>query len=133
MTGGQPRAGTPATIYAAVDRASRALGATPHGLVSILYDELLLALAVARRAALRGDLALFTERRARALLLLGALDHGLDHRGNPALADALSSTYRSLSSTLARADEVEADVVLTQVSDAIAELADAWSQIAKAA
>ena len=122
-----------AKIYADVDRVSRALGATPHGLVAILYDELLLALGVARRAALRGDRVLFEERRGRALLLLGALDHGLERGGNPALAEALSATYRGLSAAVGRASNEDADLVLAQVRDAIAELADAWGQIAKAA
>jgi flagellar protein FliS len=120
-------------VYAEVDRVSRALGATPHGLITILYDELLLALGVARRAALRGDRALFEDRRARTLLLLGALDHGLDRKSNPVLADALSATYRGLRGAVSRASDADADVVLAQVRDAIAELADAWGQIAKAA
>lgn len=132
MTGYARAGASPAKIYADVDRVSRALGATPHGLVAILYDELLLALGVARRAALRGDRALFEDRRARALLLLGALDHGLERSGNPALADALSATYRGLSAAVTRTTSNDADIVLAQVRDAIAELADAWGQIAKA-
>jgi flagellar secretion chaperone FliS len=122
-----------ASFYADVDRASRALGATPHGLVALLYDELLLALGVARRAARRGDRRLYEEKRERAVLLLGALDHGLDHRRNPALADALSATYRGLSVALVRASPPEAAEVLDRVSASISELAEAWSQIAKAA
>ncbi len=124
---------SPARTYAEVDRVSRALGATPHGLVSILYDELLLALGVASRAAMRGDRALFEDRRARALLLLGALDHGLERSGNTALTNALSATYRGLSAAVGRASPEDANTVLIQVRDAIAELADAWGQIAKAA
>jgi flagellar secretion chaperone FliS len=122
-----------ARVYAEVDRVSRALGATPHGLVAILYDELLLALGVARRAAVRGDGQLFEDRRARVLLLLGALEHGLDRSGNATLSDALAATYRGLSVAVGRATPANADRVLVQVRDAIAELADAWGQIAKAA
>jgi flagellar secretion chaperone FliS len=124
---------TPAAFYADVDRASRALGATPHGLVTLLYDELLLALGVARRAAKRGNRRLYEERRERAVLLLGALDHGLDHRRNPALADALAATYRGLSAALMRASLLEAEAVLERVADSVSELAEAWGQIAKAA
>ena len=128
-----PTTRSPASVYAEVDRASRALGASPHGLVTILYDELLLALGVARRAAARGDARRFEDRRAHALLLLGALDHGLDRRGNPALAEALSASYRGLSGAVSKAGPADAEQVLDRVRDAVAELADAWGQIAKAA
>lgn len=120
-----------ASVYADVDRASRALGATPHGLVAILFDELLLALAVSARAARRGDRALFEDRRGQAVLLLGALDHGLDRQGNPALADALSASYRDLSAALARVEAATADRVIDRVRSAVAELAEAWGQIGK--
>jgi flagellar secretion chaperone FliS len=120
-----------ATIYADLDRASRALGADPHGLVAILYDDLLLALGVARRAILRGDRSLFDERKGRAILLLGALDQGLDHRQNAALAAALSATYQGLSNALARAGPIDAGSVIERVAASITELADAWDQIAK--
>lgn len=123
----------PASVYAEVDRVSRALGASPHGLVAILYDELLLALGVARRAATRGDSTLYADRRAQALLLLGALDHGLDRNGNRALAEALSASYRGLSAAIAKATDADAVLIFDRVSDAVAELADAWGQIAKAA
>jgi flagellar secretion chaperone FliS len=123
----------PATAYAEVDRASRALGATPHGLVAILYDELLLTLGVARRAARRGDRRTFESRRERIILLLGALDHGLDHRRNPVLADALSKTYRGLSAAMLRATPLDAEDVLDRIIASIGELAEAWGQIAKAA
>jgi flagellar protein FliS len=124
---------SPAAIYADVDRVARALSASPHGLVAILYDELQLALGVAKRAARRGNRALYEERRERAVLLLGALDHGLDHRGNPALAEALSESYRGLSAALMRATPLTAESVLDRVAGSVSELADAWGQIAKAA
>jgi flagellar secretion chaperone FliS len=122
-----------AATYAEFDRASRALGATPHGLISLLYDELLLALGVAHRAARRGDRTLFEARRERATLLLAALDHGLDHRRNPSLAAALSKSYRGLSAQLTRAGFVDAEEAIIGVAAAVTELADAWNQIAKAA
>jgi flagellar secretion chaperone FliS len=121
-----------AAIYADMDRASRALGASPHALITILYDELLLALGVARRAALRGDRGSFEDRRDRAMLLLGALDHGLDHRSNPSLAQALSASYRGLRAALLRASIIDAAGVMDQVAAAVSELADAWGQIAPA-
>lgn len=132
MTPFASSARTPARVYEDMDRASRALGASPHGLIAILYDELLLALGVARRAAVRGDRKLFDERRGRAVLLLGALESGLDRRSNPALADALSASYRGLSAAVSRASPHDAERVLAKVRDAVAELADAWNQIAKA-
>lgn len=126
------RAGaTPATVYADVDRASRVLGATPHGLVAILYDELLLALGVARRAVVRGDRTTFADRRDRALLLLGALDHGLDRGAPGGLADALSALYQRLGNALRGAGMADAELTLSRVAEAIAELADAWTTIAR--
>ena len=132
MTPARPAGNRAATIYADLDRASRALGADPHGLVAILYDELLLALGVARRAIQRGDRRLFEERKGRAILLLGALDDGLDHRQNAPLAAALSATYQGLSSALARAGPLDASSVIEKVSASITDLAEAWGQIAKA-
>jgi flagellar secretion chaperone FliS len=123
----------PAAMYADVDRASRALGASPHALVALLFEELELALGVARRAAKRGDRRLFDDRRERAIMLLSALDHSLDHAHNPALARALATTYRTLTAALMQMTPRDADATIGRVAYNVRELADAWGQIAVAA
>src|SRR3546814_2211655 len=64
--------------YAAIDTGSKVEGANPHQLVKILFDELLLAIDSSIVADKAGDRSKCSEKQARALSILHALESSLD-------------------------------------------------------
>jgi flagellar secretion chaperone FliS len=72
--------------YQRVDAVSRVEGASPHQLVSILYDELLQALDAMSVAMARRDFSMRGDRQARALRLLSGLETSLDFEGGGEIA-----------------------------------------------
>lgn len=122
----------PAAAYAEMDRAARVLAASPHGLVAILYEETQLALAILRRAQLRGDRGSFGTRQTRALALLAALEAGLDYQRGDSVAAALGGVYVSIANAV-RAETLAGDgQALVEAERALADLAEAWAGIVAA-
>lgn len=119
-----------AAAYAAMGRHARALGASPHELVSILYDELALALAVAHRAAMRGDAARLRDERARASALLATLDGGLDVARGGATSATLAGVYAAIQRELTGLEQGDPVATLVRLHGAVQELARAWAAIA---
>src|SRR3546814_18406467 len=77
--------------YQSIDMTSRIEGASPHGLVAILFDELLKALDAMTAAIRRGDLGQRGTRQARALSILHGLEASLDFEKGGAIADGLAA------------------------------------------
>lgn len=110
--------------YQQLDRAARVEGATPHGLVAILYEELLGALDTMARA--HTD-ALHADQRTRAVTICHALEGGLDLDQGGTLARELARIYRGLRvrlSTTKRGDD------LAPTRAGVVSLAQAWARIA---
>lgn len=121
--------GSAARRYAAVHSGSRTEGATPHGLVKILFDELLLALDAAALAERQGDRMKVSDKQARAMSILFALESSLDFDKGGDVAAGLAQIYREARRLLlVGAKERSADPV-DQARAIVAEIADAWSQI----
>ena len=121
--------GSAARRYAAVHSGSRTKGATPHGLVKILFDELLLALDAAALAERQGDRMKVSDKQARAMSILFALESSLDFDKGGDVATGLAQIYREARRLLlVGAKERSADPV-DQARAIVAEIADAWSQI----
>ncbi|MAP45735.1 flagellar export chaperone FliS [Sphingobium naphthae] len=121
--------GSAARRYAAVHSGSRTEGATPHGLVKILFDELLLALDAAALAERQGDRMKVSDKQARAMSILFALESSLDFDKGGDVATGLAQIYREARRLLlVGAKERSADPV-DQARAIVAEIADAWSQI----
>jgi flagellar secretion chaperone FliS len=114
---------SPADRYQDIGLAARVEGATPHGLVAILYEELGTALDVLARA---GDGARAAAQQGRAASILHALSSGLDP--DTELGATLAAIYRQMQRRLAvaRADPA----ALRALRDGVASLADAWARIA---
>lgn len=115
----------PAAAYAAMDRAARVLAAGPHGLILILYEELELAIAVARRAALRGDRTGLMAQQDRALAVLAALQEGLDPDSGGAVSTALAQVYAQVSAEVQSGDVA----LLARAGGTVREIAGAWRAI----
>lgn len=115
--------------YQRVDVASRVEGATPHQLVTILYDELLKALDAMSAAMARGDYVQRGERQARALRLISGLETSLDFEQGGDIALGLAKIYRE-ARRLTIAAGRENDVKLVErAREMLGEVAQAWEQI----
>lgn len=120
---------TAARRYAAVHSGSRIEGATPHALVKLLFDELQIALDAAALAERQNDRMKVSDKQARAMSILFALESSLDYDKGGEIAVGLAQIYREARRLLlVGAKERSADPV-DQARTMIAEIADAWNQI----
>lgn len=115
--------------YTAVDTTSRVEGASPHQLVRILFDELLLALDAAALALRAGDRHRTTDRQTRALTLLHALESSLDFAQGGEIAASLAAIYREARRRILSATATGDAAPMEQARSFIADIADAWNQI----
>lgn len=121
--------GGAARRYAAVHSGSRIEGATPHALVKVLFDELLLALDAAALAERNGDRLKVSDKQARAMSILFALESSLDFDKGGDIATGLAQIYREARRLLlVGAKERDAGPV-EQARTMIDEIAQAWNQI----
>lgn len=122
--------GSAARRYAAVHSGSRTEGATPHGLVKILFDELLLAMDAAALAERNGDRMKVSDKQARAMSILFALEASLDFDKGGDVALGLAQIYRESRRLLLAGAKERSAAPVEQARAMIAEIADAWNQIA---
>ncbi len=120
-----------AQSYGALDATSRVAAATPHELVAILFEQLLLRIDRAARCVERGDIAAMLQSRAKASDILNALEESLDFDRGGDIAIALAVVYREASDRLNEARGEEAAPMLQAARDIIAEVAEAWTDIGK--
>jgi flagellar protein FliS len=115
--------------YAAVDTGSRIEGATPHQLVRILYDELVLALDTSALAMRAGDRHKCIDRQTRALAILHALDTSLDHERGGEIAISLTTVYREVRRRVIQSTSTNDPASMEAARGFIADIAEAWKQI----
>jgi flagellar protein FliS len=121
----------PRETYRAVDVASRTGGATPHQLITILYEDLLRELRLGALAIDAGDHAAKSDRLTKAVALLFALEAGLDFDKGGSVAEALSRFYRGCRDAVMRAS-IEGNAALVRdVVDNVSEIADSWKAIGR--
>ena len=121
--------GAAARRYAAVHSGSRTEGATPHALVKILFDELLLAMDAAALAERNGDRAKVSDKQARAMSIIYALESSLDFEKGGDVATGLAQIYREARRLLLEGAKDHAPEPVERARAIISEIADAWSQI----
>lgn len=115
--------------YASIDVTSRIEGASPHRLVSILFDELLKALDAMSAAQARGDLAQRGSRQSRALAILSGLETSLDFEQGGEIANGLAAIYRQARRLVIVAAQENSPAPLLQAQDMLKEIASAWDGI----
>lgn len=115
--------------YQTLSIASRVEAASPHELVSILYEELVRALDVGRAALLQNkpDAARVGKERAWSILL--ALDASLDLERGGQLARSLASIYRSMQNELLVGFKAGDPDRIHTLRRSAADLLHAWAQI----
>lgn len=119
----------PRETYRQVDLASRTGGATPHQLITVLYEDVLRELRLGALAIEQGDHPAKSARLTKAVALLFALEAGLDFDKGGSVAETLSRFYRGCRDAAMRASiENNADLVRDVVAN-VSEIADSWKAI----
>lgn len=115
--------------YQSLALTSRLEATGPHGLVAVLYEELLRSLDVMGVAIERGkDLARETHsERARSILI--ALEGSLDFERGEAVAGVLAGVYRAMQTQLRKLIADNDAGMLDELRDGVAEIADSWNKI----
>ncbi|HYZ47338.1 MAG TPA: flagellar export chaperone FliS [Sphingomonas sp.] len=122
----------PRETYRAVDVASRTGGASPHQLITILYEDLQRELRLGALAIEKGDHPAKNERLTKAMALLFALEAGLDFDKGGNVAETLSRFYRGCREGVMRAS-IESDAALVRdIVASVTEIADSWKTIGRA-
>ncbi len=115
--------------YRALDLQSRVASASPHGLVGLLYEELLrsLDLIIAKHA--QGKVIAGNAYLAKALSIILALEGSLDFANGGDLAPVLNRIYRSAARSLNEAAKEDDLGKIEEVRAAISDIAYAWQAL----
>lgn len=115
--------------YRSIDLVSRIEAASPHRLIGILYEELILSLAGIKMAIRRRDLTRVNEGRARAQSIVQTLDAGLDHDKGGSVAAALTSVYGEVNHLIGVGCRTMEPVPIEEAQAVVAEISEAWNRI----
>lgn len=116
-------------VYRRMQRESRAAGACPLELVSMLYDELETSLGVMGAMIRHGQRISATDPAIRARNILIGLDANLDRSAGAEVAEALSRVYRSMRRQLDDAVMTNSESKLAELLDGVKTVSDAWRQL----
>lgn len=123
------RFGAAQARYSSIDVTSRIEGASPHRLVSILFDELLKALDAMAAAQRRGDVGQRGSRQSRALAILSGLETSLDYDKGGEIAKGLAAIYREARRLVIVAADGNDPAPVMQAKEMLQEIASAWDGI----
>lgn len=115
--------------YRRMQSESRAAGADPVELVTMLYDELEIAIGVLAAMVRQGQYISATEPAHRARAILIGLDAGLDHQAGGDVAGALSRVYGSMRRKLDKAVTANSAEDLDELLEGVKTVSDAWRQL----
>jgi flagellar protein FliS len=130
MFGAASRYSAPGARYRDIDVAARVEGATPHGLVMIMFDELLKGLDTLSAAEAAQDQARRNAAQARVISLLHGLETSLDYKRGGEIADNLGRIYREARRLLGPTPGIDRRAALTQARDMLTTVSGAWEAIA---
>ena len=122
-------AGDPAATYRQIDLAGRTSTSDPHRLVDLLYEEGISALRTAAWAAEHRNFAVKSERVARAVAVLFALEAGLDFDRGGDVARTLGAFYHGLRQQVLQASLGTDPRPFGEAAESLAEIAGAWSSV----
>ena len=115
--------------YRRMQNESRAAGADPVELVTMLYDELETAIGVLAAMIRQGQQISATDPAHRARAILIGLDAGLDHQAGGDVAGALSRVYGSMRRKLDKAVAANSAEELEELLDGVKTVSGAWRQL----
>ena len=126
----QSRFGAARARYQTVDLSSRIEGASPHGLVAILFEELLKSLDALQVAWARKDFTQRGARQQRALSILHGLEASLDVENGGDVAASLAAIYAEARRLLIAAGKENDPASIKRAREMLGEIATAWEAIA---
>jgi flagellar protein FliS len=129
MFGAPSRYAAPGARYRDIDVAARVQGATPHGLIQIMFEELLKGLDTLMAADAAHDLARRNAAQARAISLLHGLESSLDYTRGGEIADNLGRIYREARRLLGPTPGMERATAIAQAHDMVSTISSAWAAI----
>jgi flagellar protein FliS len=112
-----------------VDLTSRIEAASPHGLVVVMFDELLKALDAMAAAARIKDFGQRGTKQARALSILHGLEGSLDFETGGEIAESLATIYaqaRFLIIDAGRSNDIEQ---ILRAREMLSQIASAWETL----
>lgn len=116
--------------YKSLELASRVEGASPHALVTILYEELLRALDVLGAALRQGKNIMREPSAVRARSILTALSASLDFEQGGGVADTLAAVYQAMMLQLSEAVAKGDAGKLAELYDGVSEISQSWRALA---
>lgn len=119
-----------ASAYRAVDAETSVAHASPHQLVTLLFDAALSAIATARGALQRGDIAVKAKQITKAVRIIDeGLRGGLDPVAGGALASDLSALYAYVVQQLTLANVRNDDKPLAESHALLSTVREGWVAI----
>lgn len=115
--------------YRRMQSESRAAGANPVELVTMLYDELEIAIGVLAAMVRQGQQISATEPAHRARAILIGLDAGLDHQAGGDVAAALTRVYGSMRRKLDKVVAANDAEGLDELLEGVKTVSSAWRQL----
>lgn len=116
--------------YAQVSLQSKLSGATPHQLITMLFDGAHSALARAQIYMENGRIAERGEMLSKAINIIdNGLRAGLDHEKGKGISEDLESLYAYLSRTLLQANLTNDVMLVSHVDELLMNIATAWKEI----
>lgn len=126
----QSRFGAAQVRYQSIDLTSRIEGASPHGLVAILFDELLKSLDAMAAAARRKDFSQRGSKQSRSLSILLALEGSLDFDNGGEIAQSLLAIYREARRLILAAGKDNDPEQLVRAREMLHQISSAWGALA---
>ena len=117
--------------YGRVDVTARAAAADPHQLITILFDELSLALSTMPHLLEHKAFAQFAHRQTRALNILHGLESSLDPDAAPALAETLRRCYEQVRRLVVAGARDRDMARIGEAATIVDQLAGAWAAIGR--
>jgi flagellar secretion chaperone FliS len=118
--------------YRMLELTSRVESASPHGLVGLLYEELLRALDLAVASANAGKMFSGNMHVTRALTIIVALEGSLDMEKGGDLAVTLARIYRACRQGIHEASRNQDAGRLSEIRGAISDIAYSWQAMSGA-
>lgn len=129
MFGAPSRYAAPGARYRDIDVAARVEGATPHGLVMIMFDEALKGIDTLSAVEGTNDHVRRNAAQARVISLLHGLESSLDYKRGGEIANNLGRIYREARRLLGPTPGMERGTALVQARDMLATVSGAWEAI----
>lgn len=119
----------PYAQYQSIDLEAKVEAASPHGLISMLFEGLLTRVAQAKHSMLIGNFEQKGVNVTKALNILGGLKGSLDPEHSPELADSLGELYDYCQRRLLDASAQRDVEGFDEVMSLMREIKDAWDAI----